>query len=549
MSPSIEQAARAMPGLAKAVMRLKIDHYSSAAPARPHCWSLWSPAPPPGPGQIEECGEYVSWPGLVDKSWTGRHLGPDTTARALPTPDQAAALYARAPAMKTGRASALFGLFAQWFTDSFLRTMPGDRRRTDSNHEIDLCQIYGLDERTGRALRAHRGGELKTRTGPNGGQFPPLLFRDGALDPAFADLGYLRPECVGEDGQPRVIDRAARWTAGLDSVFGDAAPGPISDPARRDNLYALGLERGGSTIVYSAISTVFIREHNNIAKMLRAENPAWDDERLFQTARLINIRQILTVVMEDYIAFIGDSPLVLDRSFAEAEPWYRANRTSIEFNMVYRFHGLTPDAIVLDGTPLGHIDYRYNNALLEQHGVGAIITAASSSPGGAVELRNTPSFLVPAEIAGLRFTRDFKVRPFNDYRRRFGLRPYRTIEAMTGGAEWTADLHAAYSGDVNAVELPIGLNAEQRRAGELFGETLMTMVAHDAFTHVLTNPALAEEVHRADVFTDPGLAYIEETFTLPEIVQRNCEDEGDVLTCFTSPNWPGVQERSMSPLG
>ena len=38
--------------------------------------------------------------------------------------------------------------FAQWFTDSFLRTSLTDYRKNESNHEIDLCQIYGEEHRS-----------------------------------------------------------------------------------------------------------------------------------------------------------------------------------------------------------------------------------------------------------------------------------------------------------------------------------------------------------------------------------------------------------------
>jgi hypothetical protein len=65
------------------------------------------------------------------------------------------------------KSTALFGFFAQWFADGFLRTDPSDSRRNTSNHEIDLCQIYGLSDKDTEILRCkrkERAGELKSQT-------------------------------------------------------------------------------------------------------------------------------------------------------------------------------------------------------------------------------------------------------------------------------------------------------------------------------------------------------------------------------------------------
>ena len=81
--------------------------------------------------------------------------------------------------------SVLFAMFAQWFTDSFLRTDPFDRRMNTSNHEIDLCQIYGLTESTANILRNGHDGMLRHKN-INGEVFPENLFdRDRQGKAAF----------------------------------------------------------------------------------------------------------------------------------------------------------------------------------------------------------------------------------------------------------------------------------------------------------------------------------------------------------------------------
>lgn len=100
------------------------------------------------------------------------------------------ALYQRPPGRITqDRSSVLFMFFAQWFTDSFLRTEPVDRRKNTSNHKIDLCQIYGLTETTTRMLRAQRGGKLASQM-INGEEYPDYLYETNAAGQLVARQKY-----------------------------------------------------------------------------------------------------------------------------------------------------------------------------------------------------------------------------------------------------------------------------------------------------------------------------------------------------------------------
>jgi prostaglandin-endoperoxide synthase 2 len=355
----------------------------------------------------------------------------------------------------------------------------------------------------------------------NGCEYPMLLYSNAAIDPQFYD-----PDPVHERGLSYLrAGRSVSWETALES----SVPGTISNPARRDSIYASGLDRGGSTIAYSAFNTIFLREHNRLAGILAKANPGWDDDRIFETARLINIRQVLTVVVDDYIRHIGGVfPFALDRTFGEKKRWYRSNRISIEFNLLYRWHSLVPDTFMLAGTSLGHTQYRFNNGLLEQHGVEQVISDASTQPAGRIGLFNTPSFLEPAEQRGLKWARDFRLQPFNRYRERFGLTPYRSIDDLADGPIAAQALKNVYNDNVDAVEFTVGLIAEKRGEGEAMPETLVHMVAYDAFTHILTNPILASEVHCPQTFSEAGWEIIEAKASLADIVRRNSDSSKPV---------------------
>ncbi len=384
--------------------------------------------------------------------------------------------------------STLFCFFAQWFTDSFLRTDPLDRRRNTSNHEIDFCQIYGLDEATTFALREREGGRMRLENG----HLPRLTDDAGAVRHDFLDLSYIRADGAStHEPVPGARLRAA-LTRSLDVA---------GDDARWTRMYATGLERGNSTILYTAFSTMCVREHNRVAAALQARHADWDDDRLFETARVVMIRNVLQIVVEDYINHLaGGFDFKLDRRFAESQSWYRSNRISLEFNLLYRWHGLVPEQLTIDGVAYGHQDYRFNNALLEQHGIETVINAASAQPAGRIQLHNTPAFLWRAEVATLDMARTFALQPFVFYCERYGHKPPGSIAELVGGDQRSvAELTRLY-GTVDRVELPIGLIAQARDASDPkapLPPMIRTMVGVDAFTHIFTNPLLADKVYEA----------------------------------------------------
>ncbi|MGE8126047.1 peroxidase family protein [Methylobacterium sp. NPDC080182] len=454
----------------------------------------------------------------MDRTFSGRHLGPhDPKQRPYPPEAQVLALLKRPQTqVDSKRSSFLFTFFAQWFTDSFLRTHPLDPRRNTSNHEIDLCQLYGLDEPSTWALRDGQGGRMKARKGPDGRDLPPLLFKNGSVDPQFYD-----PDPIRETGLSYL--RGGRLDVWVEAIE-QSLPGALTDPMRQANVYALGLDRGGSTVAYSVFNVLFLREHNRLAGELAKAYPSWDDNRLFETARLINIRQVLDIVVNDYIRHIGGVfPFTLDRTFAESKRWYRTNRISIEFNLLYRWHPLVPNTFRFLGADLPHSEYRFNNQLIETHGIEAILDAASRQPAGHIGLFNSPSFLEKADARSLKWSRDFGLRSFNDYRERFELGRYKTIDEFAENQTVADALKEVYR-SMDEVEFMIGLFAEKRGDGETMPETLTRMVAYDAFTHILTNPVLASEVHCADTYSPWGWKHIQNHGGLMDLVKRNCDE-------------------------
>ena len=519
-APWLMKLVQSIPWLNSFINRTVINSLVEKGVGRPLPFTLWTPTPVGGKQMGDKPDEpvnYVSWTGLVDRRFTGRHLRPadkDYSDR-LPKLEDVVALYKRDSFTPSKTTSALLCFFAQWFTDSVLRTTMWDRRMNTSNHEIDLCQIYGLDAETAAVLRTREGGKLRTS---QNGLYPARLTDDNAnpVEP-FQKLPYLAPMAGGSTLE--------------DLVLGTLQVPPDELLKRKKRLYATGLERGNSTVIYAAISTVFIREHNRICDKLAAKNTSWNDDRLFQTARNINIVMLLNLVINEYINHLAQSPfrLSLERRFAESRTWYRANRIAIEFDLLYRWHSLTPDTLTMDGRKLAGNDYRFNNALLEEKGVEALIAAASREPAGRVGIGNNPDFLYDAEKAAHQFARDQRVRPFAEYQEAFGEDVVSDFKDLAGDTPLAKKLEQLYPGGVKDVEFLVGLFTQQRDDDEVLPGLMRTMVAVDAFSQILTNPLLATNVYCAAAFSDVGIEIINTTHSFEDLVRRNCAPGKEAL--------------------
>src|ERR1041385_2709716 len=198
---------------------------------------------------------------------------------------------------------------------------------------------------------------------------------------------------------------------------------------------------------------------------------------------------------------------------------------------------MAPDVFQLNGHALEDKEFRFNNALVEQLGVEAIIDAASHQPAGRLVLHNTPTYVQPAERASIAFARQFRLAPFNAYRRRWQLPSYSSISELTGGDRALASqLNALYGDDVERVELPVGLLAEARSPDQVLPPLLQRMVASDAFSQALTNPLLAAHVYGSVCFWEFGLKEIENTHGFADIIRLNTtKGVPQPLATFTAP--------------
>jgi prostaglandin-endoperoxide synthase 2 len=494
------------------VSRALINKFAYSTTLRPRALSLVS--------------DYTSWLSLTDRTYSGRHLPPSTPEEqaAHPAVADVLELYRRERMTPATDTSVMFMFFAQWFTDSFLRTSLTDYRKTESNHEIDLCQIYGRTIDATNLLRAKQGGRLKSQM-IAGEEYPEFLF------------------APPETGQPALFK--AEFEGLFDPAFITDVILRSAPDKQTDTFFAVGLEHGNSTIGNTVMNIVFLREHNRVAGILARENPEWDDERIFQTARNILIVVLLKLVVEEYIMHIGpfDFPLEAVPLIADDERWDRMNWCAIEFNLLYRWHSLVPDTIGSGPGALDATGFRNNNPLVLEKGIEAIMAMCSREPAGRIGLLNTPAFLVDSanpnwpsvEQVTLALMREARLRSYNDYREAYGLDRIKTWEDLTADRELRRRLTDLY-GDIEKLEWYVGIFAEDYPDYMMMGELMTYMVANDAFTQALTNPLLARNVFHEATFTKTGMRIIKETGSLQQIVARNTTSPDAVHVSFSYTN-------------
>lgn len=477
------------------------------------------------PRPLSLLADYTSWRSLTDRSFSGRHLPPatDEEMAALPDASDVVALFRRETFTPSTDTSVMFMFFAQWFTDSFLRTDHHDWRKNTSNHEIDLCQIYGLAFEQTELLRSKVGGRLKSQI-IDGEEYPEFLFaprESGSTAPLS-----LKPEFEGLHDLAFLTDVLLR----------DASD------EHKATFFAVGLEHGNSTIGNTTMNVVFLREHNRVAGILATENPSWDDERIFQTARNILITLTLKLVVEEYIVHIApfEFPLKMVSLIADGERWNRQNWCAVEFNLLYRWHSLVPESIGSGSDALDPRGFRNNNPLVLEQGIEALTALCSAEPAGRIGLMNTPKFLVDvrdpnwpsAEARSVSLMRSARLRSYNDYREAYGLRRLGGFEELTSDPQVRMRLEALYD-DIDQVEWYVGIFAEDYPDYMMMGGLLTTMVANDAFTQALSNPLLARHIYDDDAtFTATGRAIIDTTGSVDDIVKRNATHPERVLVSF-----------------
>jgi peroxidase len=114
------------------------------------------------------------------------------------------------------------------------------------------------------------------------------------------------------------------------------------------NCFLAGDVRANQQAGLTVLQTVFLREHNRLARIFSRMNPHWDDQTLYEEARRVVSAQIQHITYNEYL------PLVLPRSvLAQFDLLLKPDGFSLSYDMslepnilnefaaaAYRFHSM-----------------------------------------------------------------------------------------------------------------------------------------------------------------------------------------------------------------
>ena len=404
-----------------------------------------------------------------------------------------------------------------WQTKMFIGKTQADPTRMSGREEAaassinevthwwDGSQIYGSDQATQDRLRSKIGGKMRLQ---EDGRLP--LDRKG-----IEDTGFTR-----------------NWWVGL-----------------------------------AMLHTLFVREHNAICDRLSAAYPEWDDNRLFNVARLINAAVMAKIHTVEWTPAILPNPAL---NFGVNMNWYggltnvlrkgkerktvadinvrnpemggvvgnpidkhgRSFGLTEEFVEIYRLHSLLPETLTLrraggkgddERVPFHATRQSGSGKITSRFAVADLLFSFGTQHPGALVLNNYPRFMQELSIPGNPFfdmgtvdivrARERGVPRYNEFRRQLGLNPIRIFEDLTDSADDVRKLKEVYGNDpadVEKLDLLVGTLAEGHRpTGFGFGETMFSIFLLNA-TRRLQADRFYTDSYNDDVYTPEGLRWIDD---------------------------------------
>ncbi|MDQ3803517.1 MAG: heme peroxidase [Acidobacteriota bacterium] len=327
------------------------------------------------------------------------------------------------------------------------------------------------------------------------------------------------------------------------------------------------LAEPGSWLGLALLINLFTLEHNAICDRLRAEYPAMSDDDLFDKARLVNSALLAKIHTVEWTPGILSHPTL---QIAMRANWWgvagewayrnfgRLSRNEIisgivggetnhfgvpyalteEFVAVYRMHPLVPDDYVFrsasDGAVLQERDFRGISdrripELFGQVPMADLLYSFGVAHPGAIQLHNFPRALqhyerpdgVVMDLAATDIlrSRELGVPRYNQFRQLLHKPPVRTFEELTSNREWAEEMRRVYGGDIDRVDVTVGLYAENPPKGFGFSDTAFRIFVLMASRRLNSDRFFTVD-YTPKVYTEAGMQWLDDN-TMKTVLLRH----------------------------
>ncbi|GAA1951087.1 peroxidase family protein [Microbacterium deminutum] len=302
--------------------------------------------------------------------------------------------------------------------------------------------------------------------------------------------------------------------------------------------------------------TLFTLEHNAVCDRLRTEHPGMTDDEVFGTAQLIVSALLAKIHTVEWTPAILANPVL--RVAMRANWWGlagerihrtfgRISRSDVisgipgsahdhhgapyqlteEFASVYRLHPLLPETLEVraleDDALIDSMDFKEIILLNAQKLLDGGFKASDLwysfgvQHPGAMQLHNFPRWMTDVtlldgtrlDIGALDIMRDRErgIPRYNEFRRKLHLRAPETFEELTDNPEWAQEISDVYGGDIEKVDLQIGMHAETPPPGFGFSDTAFRVFILMASRRLKSDRFLTD-CFTEEYYTKAGLQWI-----------------------------------------
>ena len=232
--------------------------------------------------------------------------------------------------------------------------------------------------------------------------------------------------------------------------------------------------------------------HTRDLRSPASEFNTWSDQELFDRARLINAAFMAKIHTAEWTPAIVAHPTVEEgmnqnwKRIRKSKAEHHAAPYSIteEFVAVYRMHPLMPDDYsfrsfangnVVEERGFAEVFSKHARELMTRFSMADLFYSFGVMNPGAITLHNYPRFLQRLErpdgpmidLAAVDILRDRErgVPRYNEFLKLIDKKPVKKFEDLSSNKEWVEEIKRVYDGDIDKVDLMVGMFAEDLPQG------------------------------------------------------------------------------------